>query len=384
MFSDTYFPYISGVVRSIERLAAALRERGHEVTIFGPSYWGHKDEAGACIRRCPALPLYPPANIVLSLPSLTATIKALKEQQIEIVHVHSPFVMGITGVKAARRLGIPVVFTHHSVYHEYAVYAPKPLRARAESLILHWLDDFVHMVDGVIAPSCSTQSFVLSAYGIQATVISNPIAAIAGTGEQRIRSEEPLLVFVGRLGKEKNLPLLIRAFALVHQKRAARLVLVGDGPERAALERLAGELGVVTDMTITGFVSYQEVCRWYREATLFTFPSTNETQGMVILEALAHGVPVVAAESEVSCTVAASCPAVLAVPVTAEDMAEAILRTLAHAQLHVLGEEGRRFAQSFTATQVAQQMEEYYDKVIAMRVCGTAGRVADIHAHRAT
>lgn len=369
MFSDTYFPYISGVVRSIERLSEALRLRGHTVTIFGPRYYGYHDAADSGIRRCMSLPLYPPANIVLAMPHLSDVTAALEASGVDVVHAHSPFIMGKVAVKAARKLGLPVVFTHHSVYHEYAVYAPRPLRQKAEKVIIQWLDAYVHSVDAVIAPSAGTREFIRSAYGVDATVISNPITAPAEpwlTTTQSDKRNIPLLLFVGRLGKEKNIPLLLQAFALVRKHKAARLVLVGDGPERKALMRMAGELGISADLTITGFLPYAEVSAWYSKAALFVFPSYNETQGMVILEALAHGVPVVAVQSEASRAVLDECQSGRVTAAEPEPMAEAVLELLTEpAQLAQLGIDGSTYAQRFTAEGVAAQMENLYAKLVA-------------------
>lgn len=367
MFSDTYFPYISGVVRSIERLSEGLRQRGHRVTVFGPRYMGYTDDKTTAedIRRCRALPIYPAGNIVFPLPSLSSLYREAKESEVDIIHSHSPFTMGLAAIQVGRRLDVPVVFTHHSVYHEYAIYAPKPLRRPTERVILDWVNHYVHQVDLVVAPSVNTQEFVRVAYDIESVVVSNPILI----GSNRVCdappvSAEPIILYVGRLGKEKHLPLLIQAYSLVRQKVPARLVLVGDGPERSTVEELAEDLGVRQGITITGFLSYSEVSYWYRQATVFAFPSDKETQGMVVLEALAHGVPVIAVESEASQAIFETCRAGHVTESDPAAMAEAILDVLAAPDgLKRMSEEGRVYARRFSPASVAAEMERVYASI---------------------
>lgn len=366
MFSDTYTPYVSGAVRSVERLSEALRQRGHQVTIVGPSYPGHHDEVSSNIIRSSALPIYPPGNIVLAMPLIKSLAKQLQNAGVDVIHAHSPFIMGHAAARIAEYLDVPIVFTHHSVYPEYAVYAPTFLRASTEKVIGNWLNKYVHRIDAIIAPSANTAAYIREQYGIEATVISNPIAA---PGFRKAKPQDfdspPLLLFVGRLGKEKNLPLLLQAFALVVKQVEAKLVLVGDGPERADLELLAADLGIEKYMQITGYQPYEEVSHWYERATLFVFPSLIETQGMVILEALGHGVPVVAVESEASNAALAECQAGRIVGPNPEHFAAGIVELLQKKDtLPVMGERGCRCVQQYTAASIACRMEELYYRVI--------------------
>jgi 1,2-diacylglycerol 3-alpha-glucosyltransferase len=366
MFSDTYFPYISGVVRSIERLSEGLRGRGHEVTIFGPRYLGYSDDADKMehVSRCRALPIYPPGNIVFPLPNIASMIRQVKEMNVDIIHAHSPFTMGLAALQVGRRLDIPVVFTHHSVYHEYAIYAPKPLRSSTERAILNWVNHYVQHADLVVTPSPATREFVRTTYGVDCEVVSNSIVVGLANGTSRAQEadlSEPVLLYVGRLGKEKRLPLLIRAFSLVSKQIPVRLVLVGDGPERSTVEELAEELQVGRLITITGFLPYAEVSHWYRQASIFTFPSDKETQGMVILEALAHGVPVVAVRSQASQAVLDVCQAGRITEPEPGAMAQTIATMLADPQaLAAMSVEGRAYAKNFSPARVAERMEQVY------------------------
>lgn len=367
MFSDSYYPYISGVVRSIERLSNGLRAQGHRVTIFGPSYPGHRQEEAAevDVQRCPSLPISLSNNMVIPLPKIGFTLRTATELDLDIIHSHSPFTMGQVALTAARELDIPVVFTHHSLYHTYSIYAPKLLQRSTEKMILEKVERYVQSVDAVISPSPGTSEFIRRAYGIRSTVISNPI--MMGRPDPTVEKEStPTLIFVGRQAKEKNLDLLIRAFALVRRQVEARLVLVGDGSERHTLENLVEDLGIADSVKITGFLSFDEVVKWYRRASIFLFPSYNETQGMVMLEAMAHGLPVIAVRSEASKNILDECDGGIACDATPHDMAEKTLQLL-HSphRLEAMSHAAAQYAAGFSTESIALQVEGFYRSVIS-------------------
>ena len=385
MFSDSYLPYVSGAVRSLERLAAGLRDRGHTVTIFVPTYRGYSDsENAATIERCSSIPIYAPAHLVLALPRPGWALARLRELGVDIVHTHSPATLGRTAVSVGRKLDVPVVFTHHSVYHEYACYAPAFLQPLARRAIVRWISGFCRSVDQVIAPSHNTQEYIRRTYGLESAVVSNPIPA-AGAAEAAVATaaapsdgahmaaptkdmRRPVLIYAGRLAPEKNLSLLIEAFAAIRAQREAQLVLVGDGPERARLTALAQKFHVESDMTITGFLPYDELLAWYAKAALFLFPSSKETQGMVILEAMAQGVPAVAVNSPVNAEVLQLSGAGWLAPTQPAAMAEAVVRALADPErLKQVAAQGRQYAGKFTTANVAAQVEAVYNRLIVNR-----------------
>lgn len=367
MFSDTYLPYVSGAVRSIERLSEGLRERGHEVTIFAPAYWNCHQPQIPNVQRTLSLPIYPPANIVLPLPRPHSTLQRAQQLGIDIIHAHSPATMGRTAIYVARHLSVPVLFTHHSVYHEYACYAPTPLQPLVARSLWRWMANYCHQVDQVIAPSANTQELIHLHYGLASTVISNPIPLAENNNSIAAKDlEHPILLYVGRLAKEKNLSLLIRAFAEVRSSRAAHLVLVGDGPERKPLAEKVNALGLQNDVTFTGVLPFEQVVHWYAKAALFMFASTKETQGMVILEALAHGVPAVAVRSPVNQEVLEPAKAGWLTKDDPTDMAAITLNALSNATaLQEIANRGRSYASRFTTTSVAAQMEDLYTSLLS-------------------
>ncbi|BAS27027.1 glycosyltransferase family 4 protein [Limnochorda pilosa] len=303
MFSDSYRPYVSGVVRSIESFAGELRRRGHAVAIFAPSYPGHREDEPDVYRfrsvRAPSNP-----EFSLALPFAPHLTRRARELALDVIHVHSPFLMGRLGARLARRLGVPVVFTHHTLYDEYVHYVPFTPPQVTRRLTVHWVRSFANRCDLVIAPSQPVEARI-RAQGVTRPIRViptgiDPDALAAGdpgwlSREWATKPGDPVLLYVGRLAREKNLEFLLEAMALILPKvPRAWLVLAAGGPDRERLEARARALGVAGRVIMTGFLPHERVIDAYAGADLFVFASQTETQGLVIAESMAAGLPVVA------------------------------------------------------------------------------------------
>lgn len=304
LFTDSYRPYVSGVVRSIETFTAELSGLGHEVFIFAPAYPDHGRREGNVFRFL-SLPAPVRNGFRLGVPlslRVRGTVAALG---LDLIHAHSPFLMGHLGARCARHAGLPLVFTYHTLYHEYAHYVPL-LPAVARGVALRWSLAFCNRSDLVIAPSPSIRTF------LRTHQVRTPIEVVpTGIFPERFRGrdpgwlrrrfalpEGPVLLYGGRLAREKSLPYLLRAFSRLREAvPAAHLVLVGDGPIAAELRRLAQDLGIASSVTFTGQMVDEDLYNCYAGADVFVFPSVKETQGIVILEAMAAGLPVVARDA---------------------------------------------------------------------------------------
>jgi len=302
IFTDSYKPYVSGVVRSIETSTTELRKRGHEVYIFAPQYPGCQEQEDN-IFRFPSFrsPTHPDFYIGIPVPWYAE--KLLKRLELEIIHVHSPFLLGRLGAFFARKLKKPLVFTYHTLYDQYVHYVPFA-QDLARRLTIRLAREFCNKCDLVITPT-SVIKRLLKNYGVRRPVVAIP----TGINLDQFRNgdssflkkkfgvpqDEKVLLFVGRLGKEKNLSSLFRTFRQVldHFPNTT-LVLVGRGPEKKALDQLASELGIRSKVVFTGLLSPEDVVNAYWSADVFVFPSLTETQGLVVAEAMAAGLPVVA------------------------------------------------------------------------------------------
>lgn len=303
MFSDSYKPYVSGVVRSIETFSEELRRRGHAVSIFAPSYPGHRaDEPDVYRFLSVRAPNHPDFTLALPFsPHLVQTARAL---ELDVIHVHSPFLMGRLGARLARRLNLPLVFTHHTLYDQYVHYVPLTPPSVARRLTVQWVTRFANRCDLVIAPSQPVEARI-RAQGVHRPIRViptgiDPEALAAGDPGWLSRTwgippDDPVLLYVGRLAREKNLDFLLEAFASIRSREPrAWLVLAAGGPDRERMEARARALGIRDRVIMTGVLPHERVIDAYAGATLFVFASQTETQGLVIAESLAAGLPVVA------------------------------------------------------------------------------------------
>lgn len=303
MFSDSYLPYVSGVVRSIESFTEELRARGHTVSIFAPAYPNQGPDEPH-VYRFPSVRTPYHREFTLALPFSPHLARTGRALGLDVIHVHSPFIMGRVGARLARQLGVPVVFTHHTLYDEYVHYVPLAPPALTRRLTVRAVTAFANRCHMVIAPSHAVEQRI-RAQGIVAPLRVIPTGIdteVLASGDPQwlaqtwgVPSDEPVLLYVGRLAKEKNLDFLLEAFArVVARIPKAWLVFAAGGSEKEHLEARARQLGIAQRLIITGVLPYARVIDAYAGADLFVFASQTETQGLVIGESMAAGLPVVA------------------------------------------------------------------------------------------
>jgi glycosyltransferase involved in cell wall biosynthesis len=304
LFTECYRPIVNGVVGSIDALRAGLHGRGIDVVTIAPRV-PHFADADADIVRIPSLPLPTATGYRLCVPYVGAH-DLRRVGAVDVVHAHSPFVTGWMAASFARRHGLPLVFTYHTRLDAYAHYAPFEAAATARALV-ELTRRYANAAATVIVPTPSIERR-LREIGVRVPIAVVPSAIdvarfAAGRRSDRVRAElgaaanEPIVLAVARLGREKNLELALDALALLPE---ARLAIVGDGPHRGALERRAAGLGIGARVRFTGQMASERLPDVYASADAFAFPSLTDTQGLVLAEALAAGLPIVAAASDAS------------------------------------------------------------------------------------
>ncbi|QUL98450.1 MAG: glycosyltransferase family 4 protein [Candidatus Fermentithermobacillus carboniphilus] len=300
MWSDSYYPYVSGVTRSIATSREALKALGHRVSLFCPSYPGTRPEED--IYRLPSFKAPTNPGYYVAIPLRPGLFSTLRAQSPEVIHIHSPFNLGKLGLRFGKRLDVPVVFTYHTMYGMYSHYVP--ILGRSASRLVE-LATFktANQADVLITPSSAIRDY-LRENGVKSEVfvIPNGIDVPEFQNGDRgflrrafgIPEGVPVVLTCGRLGKEKNLDTLLRSFSIVSQKVDSVLLLVGDGPERESLKALSVTLGISERVIFAGTVSPGRMPDIYAGADLFLFTSLTDTQGLVIVEAKAAGLPAVA------------------------------------------------------------------------------------------
>ncbi|MDR7483020.1 MAG: glycosyltransferase family 4 protein [Armatimonadota bacterium] len=303
VFTDSYLPRISGVVRSIEAFVSELRRQGHHVSIFAPGYRGFVDADPDVVRfpsvRPPGHPDFP-----LAIPVDRRFLAKLAARRPSVIHTHSPFLMGAAGRYAARRLGLPLVFTHHTMYAEYVHYVPLFPPRLSRQVVTRYTARYCNRCTAVIAPSRAVRAWLRS-IGVVTPIEVLPTAGFELARFDRldpswvrprygVPSGAPLVITVGRLASEKRFDILLAAFADAARGGPAHLLVVGGGPEAPVLRHLAGQLGVGSQVIFTGPLDHDRVLDCYAAADVFAFASPTETQGLVVIEAMAAGLPVAA------------------------------------------------------------------------------------------
>jgi glycosyltransferase involved in cell wall biosynthesis len=364
LFTECYHPIQNGIVGSVDALASALRDRNHNPLVVTPRMPGYRDAGGGVV-RVPSLPLPTRTAYRLTLPYLRAN-EALSG--LSIVHTHSPFVTGWLGARTARRLGVPLIFTYHTQLEAYAHYVPFDARA-TQSAATRLTRRYANAADAVIVPT-SAMARRLIALGVRARIDVLPsgidVARFAG-GRRRedvrarlgARGEESLILCVGRLGREKNVELALDAFARLDDERS-RLAIVGDGPHRQALQRYARRAGVALRTTFALEFAREALPDVYASADAFLFTSGSETQGLVLVEALAARVPVVAVDTPQTRDVLAG--AGFVVPGAAGALAAALRVALGAGGLD--RELGSRVARRYDAALVGDRAIALYESLL--------------------
>ncbi len=303
MMTNTYSPYTGGVERSIEAFSKRFRELGHSVLIVAPKADKPVEENESDVFRVSAIKNFNDTNFPVTIPLPGSLVSRLEEFQPEIVHSHFPFIIGSTAMRVAASYEIPLIFTYHTMYERYIHYINAGSE-RMRTFVKALTAGYANLCDLVIAPSQAVKEMLLE------REVESPIEVIptgvdvrkfaVSDGHQirqqyRIPKDSFVVGYVGRLASEKNLLFLADAVSrfLTKHKKACCLI-VGDGPERAQLENFFFEQDLNEKVVLTGVLEGQELIDAYHAMDLFVFSSKTETQGMVLTEAMAAGLPVIA------------------------------------------------------------------------------------------
>ncbi len=307
-YTDTYLPAVDGVVVSMLNFKRELESRGHKVYIFASGKKTQVRNRNTFIYHGVGFKPYPQYNVAIFPYNSMLKLRSL---DVDIVHAQTPFVMGFAALMAAKLGRYPLVSTFHTIINSRNVvnaYYPKNERLKKITKKYVWMYTkfFYGKSDLTIAPTHAVQSF-LSNHGINNTmVVPNSVdirrfnPETDGTGLRRaygIRDDEKVVLYLGRLGREKKLEVMLRAAKIILRKRNdVRFVIGGHGPAEGYYRDVARRLGIADRVKFLGFVSEKELPHLYAMSDMFCMPSTFETQGVVSLEAMATGKPVVGAD----------------------------------------------------------------------------------------
>lgn len=378
MVSDVYFPRVNGVSTSMETFRRALARQGVEVRLVVPRYDDEADEPGiirVAGRRLPN----DPEDRLLPWGEMHRTVRAAASG-CDLIHVQTPFIAHYAGVAAARHHGLPALVTYHTLFEEYLQhYVPLLPAAWLRGLARSFSRRQCNVVDTVVVPS-SAMADRLTRYGVATPLAilptGIPLARFArGNGaafraSHGIPPERPLALFVGRVAHEKNIGFLLDAFARAHQRCPEALLLVtGEGPAMESLRQQATRLGLADSVRFLGYLDRASALPdCYAAADLFVFASRTETQGLVLLEALAAGTPVVALSAMGTADILAHAPGCIAPPDDPQAFGEVVGKLLADpaACLELAGQ-ARNTAALWSDEAMAGRLAQLYRQTLAKR-----------------
>lgn len=308
--SNNYEPIVSGITVSINSFIDGLEKLGHDVFVFAPSYPGYS-ERRKNVYRIPSLNIYYKARYPLPIITARSFAQAMRDYSVELIHCHHPFGLGRTALTAARNfLNVPVVFTYHTLYEYYLHYIPLPETRFLKNIVKEASIIYANKCDMVISPTSAIRDRLIelgcrSKIEILPSGISNSLKYPAIQRDQLllrkfhgIDKNDPVLLCVSRIAKEKNLGFLIKGFSKVINKvPKAKLVVVGDGYLLPKLIKLSNSLNTVGNIIFAGEIPHNEVANYYSIANMLLYTSTTDTQGLPLIEALHFGLPVVAIKS---------------------------------------------------------------------------------------
>ena len=379
LISDVYFPRVNGVSTSIRTFTEQLQKLGHRVHLIAPDYKVETiDEAW--ITRVPARSIYfDPEDKLMKYNEILRLLPMLKSKKFDLIHIHTPFVAHYAGLQLGKLLQIPVVETYHTFFEDYLHhYLPWIPKFAAHGLARLISKKQCNQVDAIVAPS-QPMLDVLRTYGIstKAEVIATGLQETsfsvadgeAFRAKQDIAQNRPMLLYVGRVAFEKNIDFLIRVTKLLAKDMPeVLLVITGEGPAEHSLHALVKTLGIENNVLFIGYLNRNsELNACYKAADIFVFASKSETQGLVLLEAMAQATPVVAiAELGTASILVEGQGAMIAIEDEAEfaHIVHALLANPVHRE-H-LGGRGREYAHSkWSAAKQAERMAVFYLALIS-------------------
>ncbi|AWI77101.1 glycosyl transferase family 1 [Parazoarcus communis] len=375
MISDVFFPRINGVSTSIETFRNSLKARGIRSTLIAPAYPQHSTSSAGDIIRIPSrfIPL-DPEDRMMQRAAIHDQIAALQGQRFDLVHIHTPFVAHYAGLELAKALDLPCVATYHTFFEEYLFhYVPFVPRAWLRGAARRFSRQQCNELDAVIVPS-RAMADTLAAYGVSTPVHILPTGIPehqfhGGDGchfRQRydIPKSRRLLLFVGRVAHEKNIDFLIDMVGeLRRSEPAAMLLITGEGPALSSLRTKVERAGLGEHIRFLGYLDrHNELHDCYRAADLFVFASRTETQGLVLLEAMALGTPVVALAEMGTVDILAPQQGCRIAPNNPVRFAEIVAQLLSdRRQLQQLGSDARDYAQQWHTEEMSRRLGALYE-----------------------
>ncbi len=378
MISDVYFPRINGVSTSIQTFRRDLSALGQTVDLLAPAYPADADGDEEGVLRIPSRYLFfDPEDRMMSARAIRRRIPELRQRRYDVVHIQTPFVAHYLGLRIAREFGVPVVETYHTHFEEYLYhYLPWLPASWLRGASRRFTRSQCNRVDAVVVPSTPVRD-TLAGYGVATPIQIIPTGLDldrfqAGDGarfrhQHGIPLDRPVLAHVGRVAHEKNIDFLLQVLLRVRATVPdVLLMIVGEGPARRHLERLGERLGLRQNLLFVGYLDRErELLDCYRAGDVFVFASRTETQGLVLLESMALGVPVVALAEMGTKDILGPARGALVAEDDTGDFADKVVRLLQEPGLRAeLSADARAYVETWSGPALAQRLLDLYRSLL--------------------
>ena len=383
MVTDVYFPRINGVSTSIQTFKQELEKLGHTVIVIAPDYPQDYVNEPDVIRIPSRAVLMDPEDRMMKKRLALKRIDELKQFQFDLVHIQTPFVAHYLGLQLARLLNIPTVVSYHTYFEEYLFhylsFLPKSLM---RYIARHFSRTQCNQVDGIIVPS-TAMKMVLQSYGVKQHMqvlptgikLENLYCDVEQTQAFKcdlgIENNRPCLVHVGRIAFEKNIEFLIHVIHRVQQQlEQLAVIIAGEGPALQAIKRLVSELGLDDTVYFVGYLDREtSLKQCYCAGDAFIFASKTETQGLVLLEAMALGVPAISTAVMGTQDILQPQQGALVAEDSVDDFVDKVLLMLNDDSLRQrLSEEAAGYVKQWTAAEMAGRMVVFYQALVDQRL----------------
>lgn len=388
MFSDNFYPELSGISDSIIALAKELAKQGHKIRFYAARYT--RQNYLKVNLKPEEIDLGPNIEVerLFSVPFPSATgqgrfaipigtsVRSLRKWQADIIHTNHVGGIGLEAIIASRRLHIPFIGTSHTPFREFMKYSP--IRTKwATNKMLRYVSWYYNQCDFVTAPSNFLFKEMID-YGLKKPhiVLSNPInpeefrpveQAHKLELKEKLKFMGPTIIYTGRLAPEKKVDVLIRAFAIVKKTiPEATMIIVGHGVSDKSLKQLAHDLNVENSVNFLGFVNQEKFTELYQAADIFAVASTAEMQCLSMMNAMLSELPVIGVNAGALPEYINDRNGFVVEPGDYNAMAEKILYLIQNPeQATQLGRQGREYAKQFSSSNIAKEWLMIYEQAIA-------------------
>ena len=377
MISDVYFPRVNGVSTSIATFRKSLMEAGHTVCLVAPEYLQDINDDPDIIRVPSRYLWLDPEDRMMKSGAILALVEKLRARNFDLLHIQTPFIAHRAGLRLSHKLGLPVVETYHTYFEEYLYhYVPFLPRRFMKASARYFTRTQCNRLDAVIVPSRAMHD-VLVEYGvtIPASIIPTGLELeyFRGGSGQRFRhihgidANRPVLVHIGRVAHEKNIGFLLDVVERIRKEHAdILLVIAGEGPARRSLETRVARNGLQRNVLFVDYLQRgEQLWDCFSAGDAFVFASATETQGLVLLEAMALGIPVVSTAVMGTRDILEAGKGCLVAECDANHFARQTLRLLGDEELRRrLGREAIACAAEWSAAKMSSRLVSFYEALI--------------------